>query len=415
MWGEDMRAEIIAVGTEILLGDIVNTNAQFLSSELANLGIDVYNQSVVGDNEERILEAFKNAFKNSDLVITSGGLGPTEDDLTKEVAAKYFDKKLTLHEPSLNAIKDYFEKRGKKISENNYKQAYFPSDCVVLPNNCGTAPGAIMEYDEKIIIVLPGPPKELKAMFNESVLPYLKKKSSNVIVSRVLRLIGIGEGDMSNRVKDIIDESKNPTVAPYAKDTDVILRISAKANNEEEAKLMIKPVEAKIREKLGEYIYGVDNESLEDIIGDMLVKNNYTISTAESCTGGLVAGTLINYPGISKCFIEGAVTYANEAKIRSLGVSKEILENYGAVSYECAEAMARGIAKKTGTDIGISTTGIAGPGGGTLEKPVGLVYIGLYFKGEVIVKKCNLTGDRQKVRNRAVVSALELLRRKLVE
>lgn len=410
-----MRAEILSIGTEILLGDIVNTNAQFLSKELAMLGIDMYYQSVVGDNENRILDAFELAFTRSDIVITSGGLGPTKDDLTKEVAAKYLNKELMLHKESLKAIEEYFLKRGKPLVGDNKKQAYFPSDAIVLPNKCGTAPGAIMENEGKTIIILPGPPKEMKAMFLDSVVPYLRKKTSNCLFSKTLRLIGIGEGDMAYRINDIIDECKNPTVAPYAKENDVIIRISAKAINKEEALKLIDPVEKRIRERLDEYIYGEGEDSLEDIIGDILVKKGYTISTAESCTGGLVAATLINYPGISKCFLEGAVTYSNEAKMQNLGVNEETLINYGAVSKECAEEMAKGIAKRAGTDIGISTTGIAGPGGGSEGKPVGLVYIGLYFKGDLIVEKCNFTGSRQKVRNRAVLKALDLLRKKLNE
>lgn len=409
-----MKAEIIAVGTELLLGDIVNSNAQFLAKELATMGISVYHHTVVGDNEERILKAFDDAFERCDIIITTGGLGPTKDDLTKEMAAKYFNKDLVVHEESLKVIEEYFKKSGKDLKGGNRKQAYFPNDAIVLPNSCGTAPGAIIKGDnDKTIIVLPGPPREMKAMFNASVEPYLSKLTDCVLVSKVLRIFGIGEGHMAEMVGDIIESQTNPTVAPYAKNIDVTLRITARGKDEKEAEKLIEPVEKEIRERLGENIYGEGETSLEEVIAKILIQKNLTIATAESCTGGLLAGTLVNYPGISEVFLQGAITYSNEAKMRILSVKKETIDNFGAVSEETAREMAEGIAKIAGTNIGLSTTGIAGPGGGTNDKPVGLVYVGLYINGETKVREYNFQGDRQKIRQRTLMNALDWLRREL--
>lgn len=409
-----MKAEIIAVGTELLLGDIVNTNAQYISKRLADVGINVFHQSIVGDNEERLKDEFALAYSRSDIVITTGGLGPTKDDITKECGAEFFDKKLILHAESLNRIQNYFSKLNRPVNEGNEKQAYFPEGAIVLTNNHGTAPGCIIENDSKILIVLPGPPKEMKPMFEESVLPYLKKYQDSILVSKVLRICGIGEGHMVDEISDIIDNQVNPTVAPYAKEGEVTLRITARASSEKEAEILIAPVEAEIRKRLGINIYGTGDTSLEAVIGEMLIEKGLTIATAESCTGGLLAGRLVNYPGISDVFLDGAVTYSNEAKMRRLNVKKETLEKYGAVSEETAKEMAEGVALTSGTRIGISTTGIAGPGGGTPEKPVGLVYVGLYIDGKVIVKKLLCPGNRQAVRTRTVVSALDLLRRSII-
>ena len=411
-----MNAEIISVGTELLLGDIVNTNAQYLSKELANLGINVYRQTVVGDNEERILESFERAFENSDIIVTTGGLGPTPDDLTKEVAAKYFKQELVLHEESYKKLESYFKNNGRGVTESNKKQAYFPKETIILKNNHGTAPGAILEGENgKKIIILPGPPKEMKPMFDEQVIPHLKKFTDNVLVSKTLRLFGIGESHMAEEIKEIIDAQTNPTIAPYAKDVDVTLRITAKGKNEEEANKFIIPMEKKVREKLGEFIYGEGETTLEEVVAKMLVNKKITISTAESCTGGMIASKLINYGGISESFLEGAVTYSNEAKANRLGVKKETLDKYGAVSEETAKEMAEGIAKTSGTDVGVSTTGIAGPTGGTKDKPVGLVYVGISYKGKTIVKRFEFQGDRNKVRIRTTMNALNLIRKVISE
>jgi nicotinamide-nucleotide amidase len=409
-----MKAEILAVGTEILLGDIVNTNSHYISKRLADLGISVYYQTVVGDNEERLYDAYKLAFERADIVIATGGLGPTKDDLTKEIGAKYFDKVLVLHEESLDYIKNFFDRLNRPMSEGNRKQAIFPKGSIILANPNGTAPGCIIEENNKILIMMPGPPKEMAPMFEDSVVPYLQKFSDGVLVSKVIRVLGLGESAMAERVNDIIDNNTNPTVAPYAKDNEAILRITAKGKTKEEAEKLILPIEQEIRSRIGDDIYAEGETTIDAVVGEILVNRNLTIATAESCTGGLLAGTLINYPGISSVFLEGAITYSNEAKMKRLGVKEETLERYGAVSEETAREMAIGIARAASTDIGISVTGVAGPDGGTEEKPVGLVYIGLYIKGEVKVKKLRMFGDRQKIRNRTVVSALDWLRRELL-
>lgn len=411
-----MNAEIISVGTEILLGDIINSNAQYISKQLADLGINVYYQTVVGDNPERLKKAYNLALGRADFVITTGGLGPTKDDLTKEIAAEYFNKKLILDEKSLHEMEEYFIKTNRQITENNRKQAYFPEGCIILKNNNGTAPGCIIEEKGKIVTLLPGPPKEMKPMFIESVLPYLKKYQEYTFVSKVLRITGLGESKVDSLVGHILDRQKNPTVAPYAKDNETILRITARAENETEAEKLIEPVEAELRGIIKDInIYAVGETTIEDVVGKLLIDNKLTIATAESCTGGLLAGNLINFPGISEVFLEGAVTYSNEAKMKRLAVKKSTLDAFGAVSKECAAEMAEGIAKAAGTNIGVSTTGIAGPGGGTKEKPVGLVYTGIYLNGTVKTKQLNLTGNRQKVRDRAVAQTLDWLRREIIE
>ena len=410
-----MRAEIISVGTEILLGDIVNTNTQFLAKELASIGIEVYRQEVVGDNQDRLLGILEEALNRSDMVITTGGLGPTNDDLTKETACKFFNMNLELHQESLKALEEYFSKMGRKITESNYKQVYFPKEAIVLPNPNGTAPGAILEKNNKYIVILPGPPREMKPMYLNHVKPYLIKKGDGIIESKVVRVLGIGESMAAEKLKKFIENGVNPTVAPYAKEEDVIFRITAKAESQKEALKLIEPVKNQIEEILGQDVYGEGEETtIEMVVGDLLIKNNLKISTAESCTGGMIASRLVSVPGISDVFLEGAVTYANEAKVRTLNVKEETLKKYGAVSEETAREMAEGMAKRTGSDIAVVTTGIAGPGGGTEEKPVGLVYIGLYYKGEVYVYKNVFNGNRQKVRTKATVTALDMVRRKIL-
>lgn len=409
-----MRAEILAVGTELLLGDIVNTNAQFLARRLSDLGIEVYHQSVVGDNETRLYEALQHAFTRAELVIATGGLGPTKDDLTKEVSATFFQKKLSIDETALHRIEEYFLKRGINVNEGNRKQAYVPESSIVLQNDHGTAPGIILENNGKTLILLPGPPMEMKPMFENSVAPYLAERSSCIIASRILRIFGIGEGHMAELIDDIITAQSNPTVAPYAKEGEVTLRITAKAESSEEAAQMISKMEGKLHTRLAEYIYGTGETSLEEVVGELLVSRGLTIATAESCTGGLLAGHLINYAGISSAFLDGVVCYSNESKVSRLGVKKETLERYGAVSCETAAEMAQGAANTAGARIGISTTGIAGPSGGSEEKPVGMVFLGLYFDGIVKTKQLQLSGSRSKIRGQAVREALNLIRKEIL-
>ncbi len=408
-----MQAEILSIGTELLLGDIVNTNAQYLSKKLAESGIYVYYQAVVGDNPQRIKETFENAFKRSDMIITTGGLGPTKDDLTKEMAAEYFGKKMVFHEEEWHKITALFQKQNWTMSEGNKKQAFFPEGAIILNNSRGTAPGCIIREKGKIAVLLPGPPKEMTHMFEKEVMPYLAQFQEGIIHSKVLRICGIGESTMAERIEDIIDAQTNPTVAPYAKEMEVTLRITAKGRNLEEVNNLIAPVEKKIRERLGENIYGEGETSLEEVVGEALVNKGLTISVAESCTGGIITARLVNYPGISSVLKEGAVTYSNGAKVRYLGVREDTLEKFGAVSAETAGEMAAGIASVSNTHIGLSTTGIAGPGGGTPEKPVGLVYTGLHLNGETKIKKIQCAGDRNKIRNRTAVIALDWLRREI--
>ncbi|WP_347028411.1 competence/damage-inducible protein A [Intestinibacter bartlettii] len=409
-----MKAEIITVGTEILLGDILNTNCRYLSRELAAMGIEMYYQITVGDNEERLLKTLEESLNRSDIVICTGGLGPTEDDITKEVCAKYFGYELELHKPSLDAMIERFKHMNRVPTKNNEKQAYFPKEAYILKNDNGTAPGCIMEKEGKMIVVLPGPPKEMESMFENYVKPYLSKLTDDVIESEVLRIIGVGESKVENDILDIIDSQTNPTIATYAKGYECTLRITAKAKSVEEAKELIKPMSDEMKRRFGQSLYATGETSIEEVVAKMLVENNLKIAVAESCTGGMVSASLINYPGISSVFMEGCVTYSNEAKMKSLGVKKETLDVYGAVSPECAKEMASGVAARYNTNVGIATTGIAGPSGGTDEKPVGLVYFGIYINGKVITKKYVFNGDRQGIRERATRTILNDLRLELL-
>lgn len=410
-----MKSEILCVGTEILLGDIVNTNSQFISKKLADLGIEVYHQSVVGDNPQRLLDELKIGFERSDIIITTGGLGPTQDDLTKETGAKFFNRKLVLDKKSLNELKEHFNKMGKTYSEgNNTKQAYFPEGSTIFSNPHGTAPGCAIEDKGKILIVLPGPPREAKPMFQNYVIPLLRKYSNGIIKSKTLRIYGLGESTMAEKVSHFIENSTNPTVAPYAKEEDTILRITARAKTEEDALNLIKPVEIELKKILGVNVYGEDDIKMEEVLGKLLIDKGYTLSCAESCTGGLIAAKLINYPGISKVLKEGIIAYSNDSKMKRLEVKKDTLDKYGAVSPEVAKEMAIGIAKTSNSDIAISTTGIAGPDGGTPEKPVGLVYLGLYNRGEVKVKELRHAGTRDIIRKRATMNALDWIRRQIL-
>jgi len=410
-----LTAEILAVGTELLLGDTLNTNAQYLSKELAGLGISVYHHTVVGDNPVRLKKALADAFLRADIVITSGGLGPTKDDLTKETGAEYFDKKLIIDEDALKTLESFFIRTGRVMTENNRKQALMPEGARLIPNNNGTAPGCIISDGGKTLIMFPGPPRELIPMFEESVLPYLKERTDGTYVSRVLRLCGIGESAAEDMIKDLIETQTNPTIAPYAKLNELTFRVTASAKTEDEALSLMEPVVSELYKRFSDNIYGEGNNlSLAAVVVDKLIQKNKTIAIAESCTGGLMASALVDIPGSSKVLLEGFVTYSNEAKISRLNVSGKTLKEHGAVSGETAYEMAVGVSKVSGADIGIGITGIAGPEGGTDEKPVGLVYIALYINGNVTVNELKFTGNRQRIRGRAVMSALDMIRRALV-
>ena len=411
-----MIVELISVGTEILLGNIVNTNAAFLSEECAKLGLACYYQTVVGDNEERLTETLKTALSRADIVILGGGLGPTQDDLTKEVAAKVCNKPMHLDEASKKHIEDYFNSKGVKIAENNWKQAMIPEDSVVLENPNGTAPGVIIEYGEKRVVLLPGPPNELIPMFNDSVKPYLRKLLPGIILSKTVKVCGIGESSVEKQIEDLINAQTNPTIATYAKTGEVHLRVTASAEDEAAAKKLLKPVVKELKNRFGTYIYSTDeNVTLEMSIADLLIANDLTISTVESCSGGLLAGRLINVPGVSETFKTGFVTYSNKAKRKLVGVKKSTLEKYGAVSTQVAKEMAEGMHDVSKADVVLSTTGIAGPDGGSEQKPVGLVYICCYVRGRMTVKEYQLHGNRAKIRETAVAQALVLLRSCLLE
>lgn len=410
-----MNAEIIAVGTELLLGQIVNTNAQFLSQELSRLGINVYFQTVVGDNSMRLQETFENALSRADVIVLTGGLGPTKDDLTKETVAKTLGLELELHEESLRKIKGFFASIHREMSHNNEKQAYLPKGCNVLINDNGTAPGCLIEKNGKIVVMLPGPPQEMEPMFKASVYPYLRSKTTEIIYSKVLRIFGIGESALEERLNDLIDRQSNPTIAPYAKQGEVTLRITAKCENEVQAEKMIQPIEDEIRNRLGIAVYGEGEESLEEVVSKLLLEKGVTLATAESCTGGLLGEKITRIPGISAVYLAGVITYSNEAKMKLLGVSEETLTLHGAVSSQTAKEMARGIRDSSNSDIGISITGIAGPGGGTEEKPIGLVYVGMSTREKCWYKELRLAGSRQRIRNMTTMYALDTIRRYLLE
>ncbi len=408
-----MKAEIIAVGTELLLGDILNTNARFIARQLAELGITLQYQTVVGDNEQRLSEALDIAFNRADIIITSGGLGPTDDDITKETAAKYFNKEMVLDERSRDRLLTYF--KGRNMSPTNMKQVYMPKGAIVLDNDNGTAPGCIITDKGKTIAVLPGPPSELVPMFENGVRSYLEKQQEFTLVSKVLHLSGIGESAAAEQIRELMQKSSNPTIAPYAKTNEMVFRITARGKDKEECQALIKPVADEIYSRLGQFIYGEDDETLVSAVMKRLIEKGLTVASAESCTGGMVASRLIDYPGASAVFMTGFVTYTNESKAKFLGVSEDTLEKYGAVSPQTAEEMCIGAAERSGADIGISTTGIAGPGGGTAEKPVGLVYIGVSVKGKAVTKKLQLSGSRNKIRNAAAAAAIELLRQQIIQ
>ncbi len=411
-----MTAELISVGTEILMGNIVNTNAQYLAARCAGLGLSMYHQTVVGDNEERLSEAFRTALGRADVVILSGGLGPTEDDLTRETCAKVMEMPLEPDGHTRERIEAYFKSSGREIPDNNWRQAMVPRGAAVLDNDNGTAPGLILEKDGKCAILLPGPPNELVPMFEEKAVPYLQGKQPELLVSRMVKICGVGESKVESEILDLIDAQTNPTIAPYAKTGEVHLRVTARAASQEEGEKLVRPVVKEIRRRFGTAVYTTkEKETLEMVVVGLLAKYGLTVTTAESCTGGLLAARIVNVPGASEIFREGLVTYSNKAKRRLLDVNKSTLKKYGAVSKETVKEMATGGMFASDADACVAITGIAGPDGGTEDKPVGLVYIGCYMKDKVEVEKHIFKGNRQKVREQAVVRGLDLLRRCILE
>ena len=413
-----MTVELICVGTELLLGNIVNTNAAWMAEQCAALGLSCYYQTVVGDNGERLAGILKTGLERSDILILSGGLGPTQDDLTKETAAQVCGRKLVEDARSLSRIEAYFRERGLKMTDNNRKQALVPEGAVVVDNDNGTAPGIILEKDGKRIVLLPGPPNELIPMFEKSIAPYLLSLDPNgpaVIYSRAVKICGLGESGVEALITDL-EALQNPTVAPYAKTGEVHLRVTARAEDEKAARKLVKPVVKELERRFGRAVYTTKNDvTLEDAVVRLLKKNDLTAATVESCTAGLLAGRLVNVPGVSDVFKTGLITYSNKAKRRLAGVKKETLEKYGAVSPQTAQEMAVGGAKTAGADVAVSITGIAGPDGGSEEKPVGLVYMACLVCGNVWVEEFRFKGSRAKIRESSVAAALTLMRRCILE
>lgn len=411
-----MVVELISVGTEILLGNIVNTNAAYLADQCARLGLSCFYQSVVGDNEERLTQVLDMAAGRSDIVILSGGLGPTKDDLTKETAAKYFGKKCFMDESVKAEITEYFQKMGREITENNWKQALVPEGAIVVHNENGTAPGIIMEEGKCCVILLPGPPNELIPMFEKEIVPYLQKKSPEIIYSQMVKVCGIGESKAETMVADLMEKQGNPTLAPYAKTGEVHFRVTAKAENKKEARKLTQPMVKELKRRFGNSIYTTEEEvTLEQSVVELLLANKLTVSTVESCTAGLLAARLVNVAGASEVFKSGYITYSNKAKRRMIGVKKSTLEKYGAVSEQVAVQMVKGAAMLSKADVAVGITGIAGPDGGSEEKPVGLVYIACFVNGTVTVKEYHFSGNREKIRQSSVSNALIFMRECILE
>lgn len=409
-----MKAAILSVGTELLFGQITNTNTVYLSQQMNMMGFDVMYHYTVGDNPDRVEEMMNLAFQDCDLILTTGGLGPTQDDLTKEIACKVQEDELVLMEDVLEEIVKYFKTLGREMTENNKKQAVMPSRASVFHNDAGTAPGFALEKDGKYVICMPGPPREMTRMFRKSVVPFLQKLSESSIYYRMVRFFGIGESSLETELLDLIDGQTDPTLATYAKEGECSLRIASKRATEEEAKAAVNDMLAKVESKVGKYIFSRDDEELVEVVCRKLKERNLTLSSAESCTGGMFASAITDIPGVSTCFDRGIVTYSNSAKMQELGVKGETLEKYGAVSEETALEMAEGLKKVSGSDICISVTGIAGPDGGTEEKPVGLIYIGFIYGDKKLCKKIRMRNvNRKWNRHYALLCMLDTINRNI--
>lgn len=406
--------EILSVGTEILLGDILNTNSRYLSLELAKLGISVLRHTTVGDNAQRLAAALNTALERSDIVIATGGLGPTQDDITREVCCEVMGCELQLDNGIADKIKAYFNSKGLEMPQSNLRQAYVPVGQTVFENNNGTAPGIGIKKNGKCLVILPGPPYEMAPMYKKSVVPFLAEYAEGAIVSHTVRTMGIGESAMAELCADLL-ENENPTVAPYAKKGEALLRVTAKAENEAEAEKLCAPVIEEIKSRLGAYVYGIDSQSIEERVVELLKEKNMTIATAESCTAGYIPKRITDIPGASSVFGYGVITYSNEVKHKVLGVKNETLEKYGAVSEQTAREMAAGIRRVSGADIGIAVTGIAGPGSDGTSKPVGLCFAALDAEGVQICEKIE-TGRSDREYNRYVTGSRALnLARKYME
>lgn len=409
-----LTAEIVAIGSELLTPDKTDTNSLWLTEKLNEIGIEVMLKTIVGDSRERLEETLRDALRRSNLVITTGGLGPTEDDITRECAAKACGRELVFREDALDEIRARFKQMRREMPERNRRQAYFIEGAEMLLNPNGSAPGMLAQSGTSYLAVLPGPPREMKPMFENFVLPKLREQAGEIVVRRrVIRVAGMGESAVDELIAPIYTQFENPSTTILFNRTEIEIHLTAKARTEAEAVALNEKVAAPIIEKLGANVFAENGETMEEIIAELLTKNNRTLSIAESCTGGLVAQRLTELSGASKFFTQAVVAYANQAKIELLNVAPELLDEHGAVSAEVAEAMAKGIRETSRTDYGISITGVAGPNGGTEEKPVGLVYIGFSDADETISRRIFLPGDRSLIRWRASQAVLELLRRKL--
>ena len=408
-------AEILSVGTELLLGNIANTDAQDVSVALSELGINVRWHTVVGDNPERVKQAVAIARSRADILIATGGLGPTYDDLTKQTLAEAFGKTLVFHEPSAQRIRDLYLERLKtnEMPDNVLQQAWMPEGCTIFENSCGTAPGCGFEADGMHVLMLPGPPTECRAMIRTGLVPYLRRLSDGVLVSRNYRVFGLGESRCEQLLRDIMIRMVNPTLAPYAKEGEVLLRLTAHAGSEAEAEAMMVPADEQIRRIIGDYIYGIDVDSLEQVVFSLLKQKQATLATAESCTGGLIAKRMTDLPGSSAVFLGGAVTYSTLSKHHILGIDDVLLEQKGAVSPETAAAMAEGARQLYGSDYALSTTGVAGPDSDDRGNPVGLVFAALSSKKGTFVRELHCGNVRARCRTRAASYALDMLRREL--
>lgn len=412
---ETLSAEIIAIGSELLAPDRSDTNSLWLTEKLNGIGIEVKLKTIVGDDDERLEEAIKDATRRSKVVITTGGLGPTEDDITRKVAARALGRRLLLDEAILADLRQRFLSYGHVMPERNSRQAMVIEGAEVLPNPNGSAPGIFVEHNGVAIILLPGPPREMRPMFEEHVMPRLTVRAGAVkVVRRMLRVAGLGESALDEKIAPVYTQFTNPETTILFNRTEVEIHLTARGRSEEEAEELLDRLSVQLEETLGDAVFSFAGETMEEVVGLRLSVGRYTLAVAESCTGGLISERLTDVAGSSKYFVEGVVAYSNETKTRALGVKAGLLREHGAVSKEVAEAMAEGVRKRAGTDFGLSVTGIAGPDGGSEDKPVGLVYIALADDAHTKSRKLKIPGDRQLVRWRASQAALDLLRRRLI-
>lgn len=439
-----MKAAILNIGTELLMGMTVNTNSAYLSEGLSAAGVFVYYHVVVGDNQERIIEAINDYLPKVDVIVTTGGLGPTLDDITKEASAQALGLEMVYHPEVFEGIVERFKKFNRPMTDNNKRQAYFPADALILKNPHGTAPGCIASSGDKTIIMLPGPPRELIPMFDNEVMPWITEKNRTHMKSVFIKLFGIGESSAEAAIMDLIEGQTNPTIASYVKNGEVMLRVTASAGSPDPLDSMLEPTVQAVRERLGDYVYAKENVGLEEVVVNLLREKGLTISLAESCTGGMIAQMLTSVAGSSEVLDRSLVTYSNRAKVELLGVLEETLSSYGAVSRATALEMVDGLEERTGSDVCIAVTGIAGPGGGTEEKPVGTVFISVRLKSAhakeefleagfesglgngiaegaeggieeslVFCKAFRFSGDRERIRLTTAMNALDLVRRLL--